>query len=153
MGVDLNLNYPAEWEKARKIRFAQGYTRPSVRYYVGPYPLSEPETLSMSSFTRYIKPELTISLHTQGREIYWDFMNLATRRDFAIANRFSALSGYTVAQVPSESSFAGYKDWFIQYFRKPGFTIEAGIGINPIPISQAPIIYRSLEAVFLEGMF
>ena len=149
----MNLNYPAEWEKAREIRYAQGYTKPSVRYYVGPYPLSEPETLSMLSFTRCINPELTISLHTQGREFYWDFMNLATERDLAIAQRFSVLSGYTVAQVPPESSFAGYKDWFILYFGKSGFTIEAGSGINPLPISQAPIIYRSLEAVFLEGMF
>ena len=149
----MNLNYPAGWEKAREIRYAQGYISPSVRYYVGPYPLSEPETLSMLSFTRCIKPELTISLHTQGREIYWDFMNLATARDLAIARRFSVLSGYTVAQVPAESSFAGYKDWFIQFFRRPGFTIEAGIGVSPIPISQTPIIYRSLEAVFLEGMF
>ena len=152
-GTDLNLNYPAGWERAREIRFAQGYTKPSVRYYVGPTPLSEPESLAMAIFTINVDPVLTISLHAQGGEIYWDYLNLATERDLEIARRFSVLSGYTVAQVPPESSFAGYKDWFIQYWRKPGFTIEVGHGVNPLPIWQAPIIYRALEAVFLEGMF
>ena len=28
-GVDLNLQFPAEWEKARQIKYEQGFTRPS----------------------------------------------------------------------------------------------------------------------------
>ena len=40
------------------------------------------------------------------------------------------------------SSFAGYKDWFIKVFRRPGFTIEAGSGENPLPIGQFEEIYR-----------
>ena len=27
-GVDLNLQFPAEWQKARKIKYEQGFTRP-----------------------------------------------------------------------------------------------------------------------------
>ena len=130
-----------------------GFTGPSVRFYVGEHPLSEPETRAMATFTTDINPELTISLHAQGEEIYWDFLGLATQRDLEIANRFSILSGYAVANVPPESSFAGYKDWFILNFQKPGFTIEVGSGENPLPISQAPTIYHALETVFLEGMF
>ena len=30
-GVDLNLQYPAGWEEARRIKFALGYTRPGPR--------------------------------------------------------------------------------------------------------------------------
>ena len=44
--------------------------------------------------------------------------------------------------VPYESSFAGFKDWFIQDFHRPGFTIEAGSGRNPLPIAQFDTIYR-----------
>lgn len=34
-GVDLNLQYPAEWERARQIKFEQGFNRPAPRDYVG----------------------------------------------------------------------------------------------------------------------
>ena len=40
------------------------------------------------------------------------------------------------------AAFAGYKDWFIKVFRRPGFTIEAGAGENPLPLSQFDEIYR-----------
>ena len=46
----------------------------------------------------------------------------------AIARQFAAVSGYAVADTPYASGHAGYKDWFIQDYRRPGFTIEAGSG-------------------------
>ena len=36
----------------------------------------------------------------------------------------------------------GYKDWFIQTYNSPGYTIEAGLGENPLPISQFDKIYK-----------
>ena len=33
-GVDLNLQYPAGWDDARRIKFSQGYTKPGPRDYV-----------------------------------------------------------------------------------------------------------------------
>jgi len=42
-GVDLNLQYPAGWEEAREIKFAEGYTKPGPRDYVGSGPLSPAE--------------------------------------------------------------------------------------------------------------
>ena len=45
-------------------------------------------------------------------------------------------------ETPYASGFAGYKDWFIQNFRRPGYTIEAGSGTNPLPLSQFDEIYR-----------
>ena len=47
-----------------------------------------------------------------------------------------------MADVPYNSSFAGYKDWFIQEFNKPGYTIEAGIGENPIQMEQFEEIWK-----------
>lgn len=38
---------------------------------------------------------------------------------FEIANSFAEVSGYKVASVPYNSSFAGYKDWFIQQYNRP----------------------------------
>jgi g-D-glutamyl-meso-diaminopimelate peptidase len=54
-------------------------------------------------------------------------------------------SGYALAQPEYASSFAGYKDWFIQEFRRPGYTIEVGQGENPLPLEQFPEIYRDNE--------
>ena len=60
----------------------------------------------------------------------------------ALGEKFAALSGYELADTPYESSFAGYKDWFIQEFRRPGYTIEVGAGENPLPLEQFDEIYR-----------
>lgn len=64
---------------------------------------------------------------------------------------FARSSGYTLANTPYNSSFAGYKDWFIQNYNRPGYTIEAGIGINPLPISQFDEIYRDNIGILVLG--
>lgn len=71
-GVDLNLNYPTGWEKAKVIKRKKGVVGPNYRDYVGPNPLSELESQSLANFTTLQKFNLTISLHSQGEEIYWD---------------------------------------------------------------------------------
>jgi len=57
-----------------------------------------------------------------------------------------------VANVPFNASFAGYKDWFIQQYALPGYTIEAGIGENPLPIRQFDEIYRDNVGILVLGM-
>ena len=59
-----------------------------------------------------------------------------------MGEEFARLSGYRLADTPENSAYAGYKDWFIQAFRRPGYTIEVGEGTNPLPLSQFPEIYR-----------
>ncbi len=143
LGVDLNLQYPAGWLQAREIKFSQGYTRPSPRDYVGRAPLNQKETIALAEFTRDIEPELILAYHTQGQVIYWQFQNYQVPGAQTLAEEFARLSGYQLSETPYNSSFAGYKDWFIQDFRKPGFTIEAGYGESPVPLSQFPEIYQN----------
>ena len=151
-GIDLNLQYPAGWSTAREIKFAQGYTRPGPRDYVGPAPLVAPESLAMYGFTRALDPLLTLSYHTQGRVIYWQYDGYDVPGSEAIARQFAAVSGYAVADTPYASGHAGYKDWFIQDYRRPGFTIEAGSGENPLPLSQFPDIWSENLGILLGGM-
>ena len=47
VGIDLNLQFPAGWNEARKIKFSQGFTSPSPRDFVGLGPLTEPEAISI----------------------------------------------------------------------------------------------------------
>ncbi len=150
-GVDLNLQFPAGWEQAKQIKYAQGFTSPAPRDFVGSGPLVAPESLSLYNFTLANNFNLVIAYHTQGKEIYWQFQNYTPPESRQIANSFADVSGYAVADTPYNSSFAGYKDWFIQNYRRPGFTIEAGIGENPLSISQFNTIYNDNIEILLEG--
>ena len=142
LGVDLNLQYPAGWLQAREIKFSQGYTRPGPRDYVGRAPLNQVESKALAGYTEFLDPALVLAYQSQGKEIYWKFGDFFVPGAEQLAEEFGRLSGYAVADTPYASGFAGYKDWFIQYFRKPGFTIEVGQGENPLPLSQFPEIYR-----------
>ncbi len=145
LGTDLNLNYPAGWEQARQIKFGQGYTRPAPRDYVGKFPLDQSETQLMARYTRQIDPALVVALHSQGKEIYWQFMNIEVPGARELGEEMARVSGYALADTPYNSSFAGYKDWFIQEYRRPGYTVEVGQGENPLPLSQFPEIYAACE--------
>ncbi len=150
-GVDLNLNYPAGWENAKKIKYAEGYTKPGPRDYVGPYPLSEPESQAMANFTKENTFKLTISYHTQGEVIYWKYLNYQPSHSYEIAQKFAMASGYAVEETPIYSGYAGYKDWFIQTYNRPGYTIEVGLGQSPLPLSQFNKIYDDNLAILLIG--
>ena len=142
LGVDLNLQYPAGWLQAREIKFSQGFTRPGPRDYVGRAPLNQLESQALAGYTEFIDPELVLAYHSQGKEIYWQFRDYEVPGARELGEEFARVSGYTLTEVPYNSSFAGYKDWFIQQFRKPGYTIEVGSGENPLPLSQFDEIYR-----------
>ena len=149
LGTDLNLNYPAGWLEAREIKFSQGFTRPGPRDYVGRAPLDQAETRALAGYTRYLDPELVLALHTQGQEIYWQFRDIQIPGAEELGQRLAQASGYTLADTPYASSFAGFKDWFIQEFRRPGYTVEAGLGRNPLPISQFDEIYRDVLGILV----
>ena len=150
-GVDLNLQYPAGWLTAREIKFAQGYTRPGPRDFVGRFPLSQPEVQALADYTQRIDPELVIAWHSQGEVIYWQYGGIEVPGAREIAERFADLSGYRLEDTPYNSSFAGYKDWFIQTYRRPGFTIEVGTGENPLPLSQFEEIYTASLPILVAG--
>ena len=142
LGTDLNLNYPAGWLMAREIKFSQGFISPAPRDFVGRAPLNQLETQALAGYTEYLDPALVLAYHSQGQEIYWQFMNYEIPGARELGEQFAQASGYTLAETPYNSAFAGYKDWFIKIFRRPGFTIEVGEGTNPLPLSQFDRIYR-----------
>jgi len=141
-GVDLNLNYPAGWLQAREIKFSQGYDRPAPRDYVGRAPLDQPETRALASYTEYVDPALVLAFHSQGEVIYWQFDDIFVPGARELGEQLALVSGYALEDTPYNSAFAGYKDWFILNFRRPGYTIEVGLGENPLPLSQFDSIYQ-----------
>lgn len=130
---------------------SKGFTSLLLAILQATGPLTEPEALAVYNFTLSRNFSLILAYHTQGQEIYWQFEDYSTAEAYNIGLQFSQISGYTLADVPYTSSFAGYKDWFLQNFRKPGYTIEAGIGENPLPISQFDEIYEDNIGILILG--
>ena len=151
-GVDLNLQFPAEWQMARRIKFAQGFTTFAPRDFVGEGPLTEPESLAVYNFTLQNDFALILAYHSQGEVIYWKFLDYEPPRSREIALYFGEVSAYQVEETPIASGYAGYKDWFIQSYNRPGYTIEVGSGENPLPLEQFEQIYRDNIGILLGGM-
>ena len=150
-GVDLNLNYPAGWEQAVKNKGKKGINKPSPRDYPGPNAESEIETKNIINFTNLLKFDLTISLHSQGQEIYWSYLDYKIEKSYEIGKKLERVSGYKLTEPDYYSSFAGYKDWFIEKYKKPGYTIEIGKGEEgkSLPLKDANKIYNEVEEIFL----
>ncbi len=151
-GVDLNLQFPAEWEQAKRIKYEQGFTSPAPRDFVGTGPLVASEALAVYNFTLSRNFKLILAYHTQGRVIYWQFLDFNPPNSKYIGEQFGAVSGYTLETTPYASSFAGYKDWFIKNYNRPGYTIEAGLGDNPLSISQFDTIYAENIGILVLGL-
>lgn len=150
-GVDLNLQFPAGWENAREIKYAQGFDKPAPRDFVGYGPLTEPEALAIYNFTLRHNFRLILAYHSQGEVIYWQFQNYNPPGSLFIGNQFASVSGYSLETTPYNSSFAGYKDWFIQNYNRPGYTIEVGLGTNPLPLTQFSKIYADNLGILVLG--
>lgn len=148
-GVDLNHNYDAAWQLSKDAEAEYGVTGPGPTRYSGPSPESEPESKAVADFTRAHNFRLVLAYHSQGEVIYWNFMDMAPAEGKTIGEEFSRISGYLLDQTTGIASYAGYKDWFIQQYRKPGYTIEVGMGENPLPISQFDSIYRDNLGILL----
>ncbi len=151
-GIDNNLQFPAGWAEAKEIKYAQGFNKPAPRDFVGYGPLTAPESVALYNFTLRHNFSLMITYHTQGRVIYYQYQDQTPPNSKKIAEEFSRISGYTAEEVPKNSSFAGFKDWFILYYNRPGFTIEVGLGENPIPVSQFAGIYRENLGILVTGL-
>ncbi|WP_082234854.1 M14 family metallopeptidase [Halobacillus massiliensis] len=146
-GVDLNKQFPAKWE----LEAERKPKEPAPRDFPGYEPLTEPESIAMAELAGELDFEKMLAFHTQGEVIFWGFEGLEPPRSRAIVNEFSRVSGYE--PIRYVDSFAGYKDWFIQDFREPGFTVELGQGMNPLPISQFDEIYQKTLGIFLASMY
>ncbi|MDE7329732.1 MAG: hypothetical protein K2N30_01370 [Clostridia bacterium] len=115
-GVDLNCNFDAQWGQGRLNTSRRGGEN-----CIGDYPFSEPETAALRDFTQKIMPFVTLSFHTKGEEIYWEFCG---KGDIRGAEIISSVTGYEVKKI--YGSAGGYKDWCIQKMQIPAYTIECG---------------------------
>lgn len=143
-GVDLNHNYNAGFEEYKIIERAQNISNGATKYS-GEYSESEPETRALCNFVRFERPELALTLHTQGEEIYYTSGEKFSPESLPIAKTLSRLTGYRIAFPSGTAKYGGFTDWFIEEFDKPSFTLECGLGENPLPYADFEKIYFKIK--------
>ncbi|MDQ0352743.1 nitrogen fixation protein [Alkalibacillus filiformis] len=146
-GVDLNRQYPADWDTIRYVEPTPGPER-----YKGPRPLSEPETQAMFDFTISHDFQTAVAYHSSGEILYWDYYTSGQLQDdsLRIANMISDKTGYPL-YTPFNPSGGGYKDWVLDSLGYPGYTPELSpyIGDRPVPLSNYDAIWEQNDSIGL----
>lgn len=148
-GVDLNHNYDAGFAEYQKRSEEAGICGGAPTRFAGDTPESEPEVRMLCDRIRFYRKELrgVLTLHTQGREIYYRSGGRCPPLAYAVAKRLSSYSGYRLSEAEGLASYGGLTDWCIQKLSLPSFTLECGSGENPLPVSDLQAIYAELRRV------
>lgn len=150
-GVDLNHNYDAGFRAYKGVEASLGIRGGGPTRYSGEYPESEPETAALVRFIRSVPLSMILSLHTQGREIYFTSGGRALPGQAAVAARFSAMTGYRVSRPAGAAAYGGLTDWAVGRLGIPCFTLECGEGKNPLPPERFPQAYAELRPLLFRA--
>ena len=111
---------------------------------------SENETKAIVCYTKTKKTFFTVSYHSKGEEIYYNFFQTQNNllRDKIIAERFAESTGYVIKNVEQVSS-GGYKDYCVQKLNIPALTIEVGSDelLHPIEKKWLSLIFEKHKFV------
>lgn len=143
-GVDLNHNFDAGFMQLRELERANGIVGPTARGYGGCHAHSEPETMAMVELCYRYNFQSVYAFHSQGEEIFYEYGESTPPRSAYIARLLSYSNGYRLVKNAGLYSHGGFKDYFIQSFNRPGFTIEIGKGENPLGIAMLEDIYEKV---------
>ena len=152
-GVDLNHNYNAGFDLCKSSEYALGITGPCATRYAGEFPESEPEVQAVCNYVRQNDFKLCIAYHSQGEVIYYDYNGFIPRNGWEICRELCHLSGYMPDKTEGIASYGGFKDWFIETYRRPAYTIEIGKGKNPLNAYQFDEIYKKNIKMLIMAAF
>lgn len=148
-GVDINHNFDADWYLLREKERNEGIYGPSPSRFGGYKPESEPETQALINLCKKADIRHVLALHSQGEVIYWNYGKNMPYRSRKMAEIMVTSSGYSLDVPLSIATGGGFKDWFIDRFNRPGFTVEIGKGENPLPIETAEEIYEQIKEMLV----
>ena len=144
-GVDLNHNFNAGWEELHRMEQEAGIVGPAPTRFGGQKAESEPETRAIAAFCREYPMRQAYAFHSQGEEIFFRYGEHTPPRSRLMAQMLSTSSGYRLVTQDGLASHGGFKDWFIDELRRPGFTVEIGKGKNPLPVEDLLPVYERLR--------
>lgn len=128
IGVDPNRNFDYNWSKGTGKK--GGSVKTSSRYYQGPSPFSEPESMAVRDLLLANPPRTSIHFHSFAQTIPYPYGNGNAALDAEIVNLANGISdaiksvnGITYQPVKKNSN-AGGAGWVYSHFSVPAFTIE-----------------------------
>ena len=139
-GVDLNNNFDAKFNSDPNLkRF------PSSQGFAGVKPESESESRAIADLVRIVKPAFTISLHSKGEVIYYNFdlKGNVLKHHKKVANFFAKVLKYKLDNKKTLSC-GGLKDYCVSKLNIPSITIE--VGSDKL---THPIIERNLGKIIV----
>jgi g-D-glutamyl-meso-diaminopimelate peptidase len=149
-GVDLNHNYDAGFAELQQIERSSGITGPCTKQYGGAYAHSEPETQAMAELFKQRRVDRFYAFHSQGEVLYHEYGTHTPPQSRYIADLLCAASGYELIENDGLCSHGGCKDYFIEKYHRPGYTVEIGLGENPLPITDLDAIWeKTLELMYI----
>ena len=148
-GVDINHNFNAGWQELRERERNEGIYGPAPSRFGGYKPESEPETIALTELCRNSEIRHVTALHSQGEVIYWSYGKKQPLRSRKMAEIMATASGYALDVPTPIATGGGFKDWFIEEFNRPGFTVEIGKGKNPLPAESSESIYIQLREMLI----
>lgn len=148
-GIDINHNFDAGWCLLREMEKENKINSPSYTRYGGTCPHSEEETAAIAAFCITYQPRTLYAFHSQGEEIFYNYGKNTPYRSKLMAQILSSSSGYKLQNAKGLASHGGLKDWFIEKFHRPGFTIEIGRGKNPLNIDKLDKIYSKIKEMLI----
>lgn len=151
-GVDLNLNYPANWDKAKQIKASLGFDRPAPRDYPGEKPLDQRETAALAAYTACVRPGLLLAYHTQGRVIYPGGAALDPPGSAAIAAKAFRRVRLRGTERSARVEQRRLQGLVLSALSPPRLTIEAGLGENPLELSQLPQLLLENEPLLAAAL-
>ena len=132
-GVDPNWNYDKDWFKSREKA-----SSPASTGYNGEMPGTEPETQAVSAYVDANMFEAYLSMHTQGKLLYWaeDVTNPTD-----LGSLVQRATGFSLIREDTPKKLSGVGGSFFDYvFRKYGkatMTVELCNYIGPKPYPDA----------------
>lgn len=151
-GVDINRNFDAGWDDMRLISLENGIRGPASEGWTGECPVSEPETRAVVSLCEKERFRHLIAFHSQGEVIYWNYRQCTPPKTHIMARILSMSSGYALGEPALSACAAGLKDWFMEHYRAPAFTVEVGSGRCPLPLSSFRFLYNRLREMLVLGI-
>ncbi len=149
LGVDINHNFNAGWDKLRELEHENGIDSPCAGRFAGEYPESEAETKALTRLCRLKRFRSVMAVHSQGEELFWKYGENTPKSADMMSKILCDSCGYKRVSNQGLYSHGGFKDWFIEEFSSPGFTIEIGKGENPLPKEELYNIYNRIEEALL----
>lgn len=146
-GVDLNLNFPANWDN---IIMSPGHA--SYMGYRGESAGSEPETKGVMNLVKKYHWSASVSYHSRGEVIYWDFPgNKVKEESRMLAESFADDTGY---QLLGADGKGGFKDWMqIKDNPVPSITVETGTAECPMPFSEWAGVWSKNRAGWAAALY